>query len=506
VENEQPEDKNWLEGDPDLEEARATNAAAAASAGAGAASSAGGSGVSLADFYAFMPMHTYIFAPIGTTWPAASVNARFPPVRLFDATGRPVLDTDGKPASLKPSVWLDQNKPVEQMTWAPGWPMIIYDKLVKDGEFIDRPGAKCFNHYKPPDILPGDPRDIEPWISHVKKIYPNDTDHIIDFLAHRVQRPEEKINHALVLAGAPGIGKDSIVEPVKPGVGGWNFKEASPRDVMGLHNDFVKSVILRINEAHDLGTADRFKFYEHMKAYTAAPPNMLRVNEKYVPQYYIFNRCSVIMTTNYKNNGIYLPPDDRRHYVAWSDEKKANFEVDYWEKLYAFYDGGGAANVVAYLTQRDISGFNPKAPPGKTGTFWEIVNASQPSENAELADALDAMGNPNAVTIQMIIQSIPEVRNPRGSIGDTIPAPFAEWLGDRRNSRVIPHRFEECGYVAVRNSDAKDGLWKVNGKRQVIYAKTVDNSTEPPTNIPLSDRLEAAKALSDAGRRQPPPP
>jgi hypothetical protein len=100
--------------------------------------------ISLDDFHAYMPMHTYIFAAIGMTWPAASINARFPPVPLFDATGRPVLDKDGKPISLKPSVWLDQNKPVEQKTWAPGWPMIICDKLVKDGEFIDRPGAKCF--------------------------------------------------------------------------------------------------------------------------------------------------------------------------------------------------------------------------------------------------------------------------------------------------------------------------------------------------------------------------
>jgi hypothetical protein len=35
---------------------------------------------------------------------------------------------------------------------------------------------------------------------------------------------------------------------------------------------------------------------------------------------------------------------------------------------------------------------------------------------------------------------------------------------------VIPHRFEQCGYSPVRNDDAKDGLWKLNGARQVIYA------------------------------------
>jgi hypothetical protein len=64
---------------------------------------------------------------------------------------------------------------------------------------------------------------VERWLAHIRKIYPDDADHIIAWLAHRVQRPGEKINHALVLGGEPGIGKDSMLEPVKYAVGPWNF-------------------------------------------------------------------------------------------------------------------------------------------------------------------------------------------------------------------------------------------------------------------------------------------
>jgi len=39
-------------------------------------------------------------------------------------------------------------------------------------------------------------------------------------------------------------------------------------------------VILRVNEAHDLGEFDRFALYDHMKSYIAAPPEVLTVNEK----------------------------------------------------------------------------------------------------------------------------------------------------------------------------------------------------------------------------------
>jgi hypothetical protein len=53
----------------------------------------------------------------------------------------------------------------------------------------------------------------------------------------------------------------------------------------------------------------------------------------------------------------------------------------------------------------------------------------------------------------------------------TKDASLADWLADRRNRRIIPHRLEPCGYAPVRNPDAEDGLWKLNSKRQVIYTQ-----------------------------------
>jgi hypothetical protein len=85
-----------------------------------------------------------------------------------------------------------------------------------------------------------------------------------------VQCPQEKINHGLVLGGAQGIGKDSLLDPVKHAVGPWNFAEVSPQHMLGRFNGFLKSVILRVNEARDLGDIDRFKFYDHIYPYARA--------------------------------------------------------------------------------------------------------------------------------------------------------------------------------------------------------------------------------------------
>jgi hypothetical protein len=311
---------------------------------------------------------------------------------------------------------------------------------------------------------------------HIRKIYPADADHLVKWLAHRVQRPQEKINHAIVLGGAQGIGKDTLLEPVKRAVGPWNFFEVSPQHMLGRFNGFVKSVILRVSEARDLGDVDRFAFYDHLKSYTAAPPDVLRCDEKNLREHSVLNVCGVIITSNHKTDGIYLPSDDRRHYVAWSDLAKTDFGEDYWHTLWRWYSAGGDRHVAAYLAQLNLSAFDSKAPPPKTEAFWAIVDASRAPEDGELADVMDMLGWPDIVTISQIAQIAPS-------------AAFAEWLRDRKSARQIPHRLEACGYVAVRNDAAKDGLWKTDGRRQVIYGKTT---------IPLPQRIAAAKKRSGA--------
>jgi hypothetical protein len=230
-------------------------------------------GVSLDDFYAYMPMHCYIYTPTREMWPAASVNSRLPSIGIPSEKRMPT------------NKWLDRHRPVEQMTWAPGQPMLIYNKLIADGGWIERDGVTCFNLYRPPIITHGDAIKAGPWRDHVSKIFGADSEHIIRWLAHRVQRPGEKINHALVFGGSQGIGKDTMLEPIKRAVGPWNFVEVSPQHMLGRFNGFLKSTILRVSEARDLGDIDRFQFYDHTKSYIAAPPDVLRVDEKNQSEY-----------------------------------------------------------------------------------------------------------------------------------------------------------------------------------------------------------------------------
>jgi hypothetical protein len=428
--------------------------------------------VSLTDFYAYMPSHSYIYAPTREHWPASSVNARVAPI--------PFTDADGEEQQLKANVWIDQNQPVEQMTWAPGLPMTIRNRLISNGGWIERQGAAVFNLYRPPTLESGDASKAEPWLGHLRKIYPDEPNHIALWFAWRVQRPDIKINHALVLGSHDhGIGKDTLIEPVKRAVGHWNFAEVSPQMIMGRFNGFLKNVIVRINEARDLGDVNRYQLYDHMKAYTAAPPDTLRVDEKFLREHDILNCVGVVFTSNHKTNGLYLPAEDRRHYVAWSDCTKENFDEGYWNKLWGWYSGGGDRHVAAYLRSLDLTALDPKAPPPKTRAFHDIVDANRAPEDSELADVLEAMGTPKAVTIEMTADKV-SANGARGS--------FYEYLTDRKNRRIISHRFEQCGYVPIRNPDAPtDGLWKIQGKRRVVYAEK---------RLSVRNQISAAQALT----------
>jgi hypothetical protein len=289
------------------------------------------------------------------------------------------------------------------------------------------------------------------------------------------------------LAGWQGIGKDTALEPVKRAVGSWNFQEVSPHDIVeDKYNDYMRSVILRISEARDLGDVKRFTFYEKLKTMVTSPPDVVRIRSKYIPSHSIPNVTAVVVMTNHGTDGIYIPADDRRFYVALSSLKKEDFTEQYWNDLYNWYDHGGDKAVAAYLQNFDLSDFNPKAPPPKTDAWWAIVAASSSSEDGELAELLDKLGNPGAVILE-------QLRDEARHEGLT---DFANWLSDPKSCRALPSKLAEMGYNFFPNpNNKKKGTWRIKGKERRIYARTLRTIDEREELIPRREQEAAVKAL-----------
>jgi hypothetical protein len=418
------------------------------------------------DFVAYLEQHKYIYRPIGTLWPGASVDNSMPCI-------------DGSKAKL--SHWLDQNQCVEQMTWVPGEDEFIRDKVVVEGGWKQQQNSCCYNLYIPPTIKLGKAGEVDNWLFHVYYLFSDtDADWIVRWLAHRRQRPGDKINHALVIGSDDqGIGKDAMLVPVREAVGPWNWRDVNPTQILGRFNGCYKSVVLRVNELRDLGDVNRYQFYDHMKQILATPPETLEIDEKYTNEYRIWNCVGVIYTTNYKTSGMYLPAEDRRHYVAWSDRKRTDFPDGYWNKLFRWYQAGGCEHVAAYLSQLDINGWDAKAPPPQTEAFWEIVNANKAAEDPELADIIDELGHPRALVLRHVSnRASPKLR---------------DWLDDNKNKRHIGPRLKSCGYVPVKHPTRADGYWLVCKTRCVVYADGM---------LSVQERIRAAEEL--VKREEPP--
>jgi hypothetical protein len=477
--------------------------------------------IALEDFVYVASKGAYMFLPTRELWPTKSVNT-MPSVPLTNKDGSPRLNKKTKEqVFVSASDWLSEHKSVQQITWVPGHPEMIKDKLVVEGSgWIEHKGATTFNMYLPPklstDHLPAvSEADVALWLDHVRKIYPDEAEHIVSWLAHRTQHPGVKINHCLLLGGAPGIGKDSILEPIRYAVGCWNFQEISPQSIFSEFNGYMRSVILRISEGRDLGDVNRFALYEHLKTIIATPPETKRVNEKHLREYYLFNVTGVIVTTNYKVGGIYLAADDRRTYVAWSNSVENDFGTDYWNALWRwYYEAEGIGKVAAFLRGCDLSSFNPKASPFRTPAFYEIVASGGAPEENELGDAIERLGDPDALTLaQLLKKAEPDL---------------AEWLADRSNRNTIPHRLEKCGYVRTPNpNNQKQGMWIIKlwevvagfganatwahvGRRQAVYAKASLSYRDQVVKVrELIKQIEAeseANAMSCGAKTDPKQP
>lgn len=409
------------------------------------------------DFWAHLPSHRYYNRHTRESYSAEAINGHLK--RFTDALG------------MKPALYLDMLRAVQQMSWHPGQPEIIEGMTSDNGSLRPDPKGRIFNRFRPSDAVSSD-GDPSVWVNHLRYIYPTDWEYIVKWMAYRIQNPGEKINHAIVLGGVQGTGKDFILKPLRYGVGESNHDTVKPTELFANFTDWVEKTLLVINEARDLGDENRYSFYETTKPLIAGPPDTLRCNLKGLTAYNVPNVMAVLITTNNKLSGLYLPPDDRRHYIAWSPlAEKPNDE--YFDPLWAWMDEqGGMKAALGYLKRCDLTGFRPKGDPPKTEAWHQIVSASVNPEEISMSDAIEGI---QCATVKEIIAAL----QLKGYME------LAQTL--QKNARKIPHILERIGLEVLHNPAAKvDGRWRLgDGRKETIY---VDKK------LPLNQRLALAQA------------
>jgi len=232
--------------------------------------------------------------------------------------------------------------------------------------------------------------DISMWMDHCQDLVSEqaELDHILDVMAFKVQHPEIKVNHAILHAGDEGSGKDTFWAPFIWAVCGDHLKNRGIMDNNSVNSQWgyqLESEILIINELKEPDAATRRQLANQLKPIIAAPPEMLPINRKGLHPYYMANRLFVLAFSN-DPVPISLASQDRRWFCVWSTAER--MDSNKAKKMWNWYRSGGFHAIARFLRGRDVSKFNPSAPPMWTEFKANLVEHGMSMAESYLVDML----------------------------------------------------------------------------------------------------------------------
>ena len=238
----------------------------------------------------------------------------------------------------------------------------------------------------------GVPGDVSPWLAHAERMIPDaaEREHVLNVMAYKRQHPEQKINHAVLHAGKPGSGKDTLWAPFIWSIGGdardrTNVFTIKNEELNSQWGYALESEVIVINELRQAEAKDRRALENSLKPIIAAPPELLSVNRKGLHPYEALNRVFVLSFSN-ERAAISLPSNDRRWFVVWSDAPR--LEPDAAAELWRWYHAGGFAAVAAWLDARDVSAFNPGAAPPMTEAKMIMIESAMSTAESFLVEMI----------------------------------------------------------------------------------------------------------------------
>jgi hypothetical protein len=177
------------------------------------------------------------------------------------------------------------------------------------------------------------------------------------WLAYPLQNLGAKLLTNAVLVGPPGTGKSWLCE-LMGHIYGDNYIEIGREQLESNFNSvYHTKQFVNINEVTRSSSRERsLSANNKLKQLTTSPT--LVVNKKNEAEWTCTNHVNIIITTNYAD-GLFLDEKDRRSAVLdWRPKVDHRNDRAYWERLYKWRDGEGAAALYHWLLSLDLSGFD----------------------------------------------------------------------------------------------------------------------------------------------------
>lgn len=389
--------------------------------------------------------------------------------RMYDLEKNVMLNR----AQFENKHWRDMNKPwptmiccpdlrmVDKLTYSPGQPRFCKERSFNSNSVLD-----CINVWVKNDIDTDLEGDITPWLDMMRLVFDGDEEairHVTSFLAFMIQNPGERINHALVIQGAQGLGKDSIFKAVAAILGQHNVASVTLPEVESQFNDWMFGRQLIIFQ--EMLAPGRRAIYNKLK--TVITDETAQINGKHMPVYRVYNRAAYVFLTNYKH-ALSIDPDDRRMWV-WHSRMRPQPKEYYIEFYKWLANKLSASYLYNYLVHYDTSKFSATAHPPMTSGKRLMIRSSSGEVEQYLQDAFENNAWPlgsDLVNMNHIVTALRPIMKVSSSlVRDALEHISEEGVID---IETRPRLREESG------KDVRVRLWAIRNAKKWKDAKADD--------------------------------
>ena len=292
--------------------------------------------------------------------------------------------SNGGARRVEASICYDENR---QAMGAPALVGITYS--AGDDVLVTRDGDVFGNRWRDAR-QPAGAGDVSMWLEHCAALIPveSEREHVFDVMACKYQRPNVKINHAVLHGGDEGCGKDTLWAPLLWAVCGPSLRNRGilDNDTLGSQWGYqLEAEIIILNELKEPDARERRALANKLKPIIAAPPEMIPINRKGLHPYQMVNRCFVLAFSN-DPVPISLASQDRRWFCVWSSAPRMTPTTA--ERIWQWYKAGGFAAVAGWLARRDLSRFNPSAAPAMTEFKQNLIEHGMSMAESYLVEML----------------------------------------------------------------------------------------------------------------------
>lgn len=221
------------------------------------------------------------------------------------------------------------------------------------------------------------PGDVSPYLDHLEKVVCSGNKqafaYLVGWLAHLVQKPDEKPSVAVVMKAIPGTGKGTTVKPVMQIMGQYGVQVNGAGQIAGKFNATMANKLLVFA---DEVTVSNSREADRLKGIISE--DTINLERKGIDPEPMPNFSRLIFASN--SEQVLRASIRERRYLVLEPSPEFAQEKHYFDRLHQWITSNGAAHLMDYLLHFDLSHFDPRRAPVTAGLIREILNNLPPAE------------------------------------------------------------------------------------------------------------------------------